>query len=81
MIDAILRTNISPNIIKEFLARMMEGRPIEQVSVEVDDGHFEYRFWDINSAAVAPHHLMSAGVSDLRRAGVALLTGSAAQVT
>ncbi|MBP1689253.1 MAG: hypothetical protein H6Q33_5396, partial [Deltaproteobacteria bacterium] len=44
MIDAILTNTMLPDISKEFLTRMMEGKPIEQVSVGVDDGRFEYRF-------------------------------------
>ena len=44
MIDAILTNTMLPDISREFLNRMMEGRPIEGVSVSVADGAFAYRF-------------------------------------
>lgn len=44
MIDAILTNTMLPDISREFLNRMMEGRPIERVSVGVRDEAFHYEF-------------------------------------
>ncbi len=44
MIDAILTNTMLPDISREFLTRMMEGKPIERVSVGVEGGNFEYTF-------------------------------------
>ncbi|MCX7112514.1 MAG: type VI secretion system ATPase TssH [Proteobacteria bacterium] len=44
MIDAILTNTVLPKISEEFLIRMMEGRPIERVHVNVVDGEFGYGF-------------------------------------
>jgi type VI secretion system protein VasG len=44
MIDAILTNTMLPDISKEFLHRMMEGKPIAQVKVGVSDGQFTYTF-------------------------------------
>ncbi|MDO9072276.1 MAG: type VI secretion system ATPase TssH [Rubrivivax sp.] len=44
MIDAILTNTMLPDISREFLTRMMEGKPIAGVTVGVADGQFEYRF-------------------------------------
>ena len=44
MIDAILTNTMLPDISKEFLTRMMEGKAIERVRVEVDAGSFGYQF-------------------------------------
>jgi type VI secretion system protein VasG len=44
MIDAILTNTMLPDISKEFLTRMMEGKPIEKVSVGTVDGGFKYEF-------------------------------------
>ncbi|WP_046115840.1 type VI secretion system ATPase TssH [Aquincola tertiaricarbonis] len=44
MIDAILTNTMLPDISREFLTRMMEGKPIEQVKVGVADGNFSYSF-------------------------------------
>jgi len=44
MIDAILTNTVLPRISKEFLSRMMEGRPVEKVHVKVEDGDFGYAF-------------------------------------
>ncbi|OYV00836.1 MAG: hypothetical protein CFE45_07425, partial [Burkholderiales bacterium PBB5] len=46
MIDAILTNTMLPDISREFLTRMMEGRAIEQVTVSVADGGFQYGFGD-----------------------------------
>ena len=44
MIDSILTNTVLPRISEEFLTRMMEGKPIERVQVQVDDGDFAYSF-------------------------------------
>jgi type VI secretion system protein VasG len=44
MIDAILTNTMLPDISREFLNRMMEGRPIERVQVRVAEGQFAYEF-------------------------------------
>ena len=44
MIDAILTNTLLPTISREFLARMMEGRPVDRVHITVADGDFRYGF-------------------------------------
>ncbi len=44
MIDAILTNTMLPEISREFLTRMMEGRPIERVGVSAREGEFAYAF-------------------------------------
>jgi type VI secretion system protein VasG len=44
MIDAILTNTMLPTISREFLNRMMEGKPITKVDVGVADGDFTYTF-------------------------------------
>jgi type VI secretion system protein VasG len=44
MIDAILTNTMLPDVSREFLNRMMEGRPIERVKVDADAGGFTYSF-------------------------------------
>jgi type VI secretion system protein VasG len=44
MIDAILTNTVLPRISGEFLTRMMEGKPVERVHVQVADGEFDYSF-------------------------------------
>ncbi|MCK6420758.1 MAG: type VI secretion system ATPase TssH [Aquabacterium sp.] len=44
MIDAILTNTMLPDISREFLGRMMEGKPIGAVTVGVHDAQFEYGF-------------------------------------
>ncbi len=44
MIDAILTNTMLPDISKEFLTRMMEGKPVERVQVDVAEGEFQYGF-------------------------------------
>jgi len=44
MIDAILINTVLPRISGEFLTRMMEGKPVERVHVQVADGEFDYAF-------------------------------------
>jgi type VI secretion system protein VasG len=44
MIDAILTNSVLPSISREFLARTMEGRPVDRVHISVADGDFRYVF-------------------------------------
>ncbi|MCV2369050.1 type VI secretion system ATPase TssH [Roseateles oligotrophus] len=44
MIDAILTNTMLPDISRQFLTRMMEGREIAAVTVDVADGEFAYTF-------------------------------------
>jgi type VI secretion system protein VasG len=44
MIDAILTNTMLPTISREFLNRMMAGRPVASVHVGVKDGEFAYEF-------------------------------------
>jgi type VI secretion system protein VasG len=44
MIDAILTNTMLPDISREFLTRMMEGKEIAAVSVSVQGGEFAYGF-------------------------------------
>jgi type VI secretion system protein VasG len=44
MIDALLTNTVLPSISREFLTRMMEGKPVERVHVTVDKGEFHYVF-------------------------------------
>jgi type VI secretion system protein VasG len=44
MIDAILTNTVLPKISEEFLIRMVEGKAIERVHVNVTDGDFGYGF-------------------------------------
>ncbi|HUW99182.1 MAG TPA: hypothetical protein VMV40_10180, partial [Acidiferrobacter sp.] len=44
MIDAILTNTMLPDISRVFLARAMEGRGIERVSVRTEGGDFQYAF-------------------------------------
>jgi type VI secretion system protein VasG len=44
MIDAILTNTMLPDISKEFLARMMEGKQVSRVEVGVTESGFKYEF-------------------------------------
>jgi len=44
MIDAILTNTVLPEISREFLNRMIEGKPVERVHISVSDGEFGYGF-------------------------------------
>ncbi|MCE2907499.1 MAG: type VI secretion system ATPase TssH, partial [Burkholderiaceae bacterium] len=44
MIDAILTNTMLPDISREFLTRMMGGKPIERVAVGTAEGQFVYQF-------------------------------------
>ena len=44
MIDAILTNTMLPRISQEFLERIVEGRPVDGVWVDVVDDDFHYRF-------------------------------------
>lgn len=44
MIDAFLAYTMRPDISREFLARMMQGRPISRVRVRTSESGFAYDF-------------------------------------
>ena len=44
MVDAILTNTLLPRISEQFLIRMMEGKPVERVSVTAAAGDFKYAF-------------------------------------
>ena len=44
MIDAILTNTVLPAISREFLNRMMEGKPVDRVHVKVAGGEFSCAF-------------------------------------
>jgi type VI secretion system protein VasG len=44
MIDAILTNTVLPHVSKEFLTRLVEGKPVSRVRLSVADGDFEYGF-------------------------------------
>jgi type VI secretion system protein VasG len=44
MIDAILTNTMLPDISRQFLTRMMEGKEIAGVNVGVSGGEFSYMF-------------------------------------
>src|SRR5216684_2877667 len=44
MIDAILTNTVLPTISREFLARTMEGRPVDRVHISVAEQDFRYGF-------------------------------------
>jgi type VI secretion system protein VasG len=44
MIDAILTNTVLPHISKEFLTRMIEGRPVSRVRLSTADADFQYAF-------------------------------------
>ena len=44
MIDAILTNTMLPDISREFLTRMMEGRSVERVGVGVSGADFVHDF-------------------------------------
>lgn len=44
MIDAILTNTVLPRISEEFLMRMVEGKSVERVTVNVEGGEFGYGF-------------------------------------
>ncbi|MGQ0597935.1 type VI secretion system ATPase TssH [Aquabacterium sp.] len=44
MIDAILTNTMLPDVSRAFLNRMLEGHPIDSVSVDAKDGQFVYHF-------------------------------------
>ena len=43
-VDAILTNTLLPRISEQFLIRMMEGKPVERVSVTAAAGDFKYAF-------------------------------------
>jgi type VI secretion system protein VasG len=44
MIDAIVTNTMLPEISSEFLRRMMEGKAVSRVEIDVADGAFTYAF-------------------------------------
>ncbi len=44
MVDSILTQTMLPEISREFLTRLMDGNPVQQVRVAVADGKFTYQF-------------------------------------
>jgi len=44
MVDAILTNTVLPAISQEFLTRMVEGKPVARVQLQVRDGEFAYEF-------------------------------------
>ena len=44
MIDAIVTNTMLPDISAEFLTRMMEGKLVDKVAIDVTDGEFTYSF-------------------------------------
>lgn len=44
MIDAIVTNTMLPDISAEFLKRMMEGKAVQKVAIDVTDGDFTYSF-------------------------------------
>lgn len=44
MIDAIVTNTMLPDISAEFLTRMMEGKSVDKVAIDVADGEFTYSF-------------------------------------
>ncbi|GAB7533776.1 type VI secretion system ATPase TssH [Pseudomonas sp. 3A(2025)] len=46
MIDAILTNTLLPDMSREFLTRMLEGKPLAGVKISQRDGQFQYEFGD-----------------------------------
>lgn len=44
LVDAIVTNHMLPEIGREYLTRMMEGRPLEKISVKSKDGEFVFEF-------------------------------------
>jgi type VI secretion system protein VasG len=44
MIDAIVTNTMLPDISAEFLNRMMEGKEVTKVAIDVKDNEFTYSF-------------------------------------
>ena len=44
MIDAIVTNTMLPDISAEFLRRMMEGKEVNKVAIDVTDDEFSYSF-------------------------------------
>jgi type VI secretion system protein VasG len=44
MIDAILTNTVLPTISEQFLTRMLEGKTVQGIRVDVADGQFSYAF-------------------------------------
>lgn len=44
LVDAIVTNQLLPEIGREFLTRMMEGRPLEKIAIKAKDGEFAFEF-------------------------------------
>ena len=44
LVDAIVTNQLLPEIGREFLTRMMEGKPLEKIAVTAKDGEFAFEF-------------------------------------
>jgi type VI secretion system protein VasG len=44
LVDAIVTNQLLPEIGREFLTRMMEGRPLEKITVKAESGDFAFEF-------------------------------------
>jgi type VI secretion system protein VasG len=44
MIDGILTNTVLPTISEQFLTRMLEGKAVKGIHVDVADGQFSYAF-------------------------------------
>ena len=44
VVDAILTNTVLPHISKEFLTRLMEGKPLDKVILKVENQDFAYGF-------------------------------------
>ncbi len=44
LVDAIVTNQLLPEIGREFLTRMMEGQPLEKITVKAKDGEFAFEF-------------------------------------
>jgi type VI secretion system protein VasG len=44
MVDAMITQTLLPDIGKEFLTRLAEGKPVKRVDVSAKDGQFQYAF-------------------------------------
>jgi type VI secretion system protein VasG len=44
MVEALITNTMLPEIGQEFLARMVEGKPLNRVHISVTDGNFAYAY-------------------------------------
>ena len=48
MIDSILTNTLLPDMSREFLTRMLEGKPMAEVQIRVRDNRLDYQFSDVD---------------------------------